>query len=166
MEPMIFKYSGPVLSEKDLEMFESQMRCRLPSDYRNFMLTQNGGDPNLKHFRVGSECFDTWLEYFTQLDKNYGSPSPESYYCTIAYQHYAYRKFLPNDCIIIGCAVGQDVLLLYVRGPKYGQVAIKIIDDLGLPWDDEDWGKDRNKAVYDVAASFTAFLSMLRKTST
>lgn len=40
-----FERQGPPITEADLDAFESRLGQRLPADYRQFMLSQNGGRP-------------------------------------------------------------------------------------------------------------------------
>jgi hypothetical protein len=64
--PLPLAQSYPPLRPADLNTFEGLLETRLPEDYRNFLLSHNGGRPRVGGFRIvaGEETSDETLDYF------------------------------------------------------------------------------------------------------
>ena len=68
---MIIKNAGSPLQEADLKAFEAEFDIALPSEYREFLLLYNGGDPKPDTFnyqgRLGINASD--LRHFRSIDE-------------------------------------------------------------------------------------------------
>ncbi len=59
------------LTEDDLKSFEMSLGCRLPAEYRNFLLMHNGGKPVPFDFQLGSEGPDSIHHVYGLNTKNH-----------------------------------------------------------------------------------------------
>lgn len=67
---------GP-LTEERLSQLEAKLNCRLPDDYRSFLLRYNGGRPNLSRFtlEMDDEEQESIVEWFFAVhDQEYDDP--------------------------------------------------------------------------------------------
>lgn len=138
---------GP-LDEKTLAAFEDEVGGRLPDDYRQFLLEFNGGKPNPGSFKISkSQGGDT-------LHHAYGLHSGPSYSSIRS----AYRTFegrVPKSLVPIADDPFGNQICIGISGRWQGKVCF---------WDHEkenDSGRPTSKAVTQIAASFTEFLSNL-----
>ncbi len=69
---------------------------------------------------------------------------------------------MPDDCLIVGKAARDDLVLLRIRGKRRGQVDLKNMEELGPPLADGEWGENKEEGVHPLAKSFSAFLEMLQ----
>ncbi len=163
MGDIAFTNCGPKLVAKQLRALEAQLGCELPEDYREFLLKHNGGDPDKKCFVANEgDAETTWVDFFHQVDQHLADPSEEAEPCSIAFERYASGEVTPDDCLIIGKAARDDLVLLRIRGKRRGQIDLKNMEELGPPLADSDWGKDKEQGVHPLAKSFSAFLEMLQ----
>jgi hypothetical protein len=164
MADIEFTNCGPKLVAKQLKALETQLGCELPEDYREFLLKHNGGDPDKKCFYASrGDAETTWVDFFHQVDEHLGGSCEEAEPCSIAFERFAYGEVTPDDCLIIGKAARDDLLLLRIRGKRRGQIDLKNMEELGPPLADSDWGADKEQGVRPVAKSFSAFLKMLQR---
>lgn len=163
MAEMTFTNCGPKLGPNELRALEEQLGCELPTDYREFLLRHNGGDPDKKCFYASKgDAETTWVDFFHQVDEHLAGPCEEAEPCSIAFERFASAEVTPDDCLIIGKAARDDLLLLRIRGKRRGQIDLKNMEELGPPLADSDWGKDKEEGVHPLAKSFSAFLEMLQ----
>lgn len=159
MTHVTFESCGRPLTTENIVAFEKQLGCRLPDDYREFMLTHNGGTPHPNSFdrQMGGEILDSWIDCFYSIDDNLATPRPKAGGQTISFNRYEYGDDVPNDCLMIGSVARDNQLLLRLHGERRGQIDHKIIVDFV---EQEDQGPE--SCVYYVAESFSALLAMLR----
>jgi hypothetical protein len=144
--------SGPQLHELHLQSFEADKNVQLPAEYREFLLSHNGGEPKPHWFILHTtEERETWL-WVTEL-KQIGVPSND--YRSLYYWPDYYDEGIPSDCIVIGNGMSLDVFVLYVRGARARQVWYKSFVNC-----DEESNSDDE--LYFLAESFPAFLAMLK----
>lgn len=143
-------YQGPLLSLTDVERFEAVLGAPLPHAYRSFLLSRNGGRPVLSRFhylgRKGARKFAD----VAQLDPLIGRPS-------ITDMMNCFSGCLPTGSIPIGTSMASFPIVLYVSGPRVGQIWFKVWDDLL----DEPNPTNADAAVYFLADSFENFLDKL-----
>lgn len=161
-----FRNSGDCLSQSDLQVFEGHLGVRLPADYRDFLLIQNGGVPSDAFFicrELGVEPEDElWIEWFCIVDQFSGTASLEADFYSIAHALACYRDIVPSEMIPIGLVCRDYPLLLSVSGDHYGSVHMKYL--FALPTLSRgDWRKNPQEAVLPIAESFEALLRMLHE---
>lgn len=152
-EMLRFDRSGPPITERDVERVERLVGCRLPEDYRTFLLKYNGGTPRPSGFQVVKERLGTQevrVEGFyriTEDDFNLELAIKFSRRPRQADDDYEF----PADAIRIGSSEGADILL-FVRGLRAGQVWLKDhAEDHGNPMEGMSF----------LASSFDEFLKKL-----
>ncbi|WP_197528094.1 SMI1/KNR4 family protein [Posidoniimonas polymericola] len=148
------------MSEAELGELEQQLSAKLPSDYREFLQTHNGGRPASNMFSIGEDP-EFWVDWFCWIDERVAEPAEFSDYQSLAFSAFKFRGLLPEDTLIIGRCCRDDVLLLRLRGPEAGQVLYKDINALpGVSR--RAWERMRDDCIKFVAPSFGAFLGLLR----
>ena len=139
------------ITQRDIKKAEAAVGHELPLEYTRFMLRQNGGYPSPSIFEIHG------------MPKNkYGSA--ECIYSIRAHNDYDdlletnanVAQYIPQYSIAIGHTLSGDKILLFVDGPREGQV-----------WFYDWYGKSRNpeRRIYFIAETFLAFLNSLRELS-
>jgi hypothetical protein len=130
-------------SEDQVSTIEVRAGISLPADYREFLLTQNGGyrpDPGI--FDVPGESCSVWHGALGFADDGYDIRPYLEPQC----------EYLPY-CLPIGHDICGNELLLGLSGAHYGHVY----------WRDHELTTEgEEKAPIKLADSFTAFLQALR----
>ncbi len=85
---------GHLISE-DLKMFESLIKCKLPKEFRNFLLKYNGGDPDPSDFDISTE------EGTTTLNGIYGLHNGP-HHCNLLQNYLIYKGRIPKQLLAIG----------------------------------------------------------------
>jgi hypothetical protein len=141
--------SCKVITETELSLFESALKVKLPEDYRQFLLTHNGGSPRPSCFRVNIDGFEsiTAIERILCLD-------PEERYSLQKYLN-IYKNRIPSNLLPIATELSVDLICLSVSGDDYGTIYL---------WD-HNWEVTESKPDYSnvhyLAASFSKLLDML-----
>ncbi|WP_010583137.1 SMI1/KNR4 family protein [Schlesneria paludicola] len=144
--------SKPQLSKKKLSAVEKRLKIDLPEDYRQFMLTHNGGWPEPSEFKYGDgpytdSCVDWFLSIYDGEYSNF-----EEYF----EQFKGDEPRMPTELVPIALDPGGNLVCISTHGPNRGKVFF---------WDHEEEASDGQvpdyRNVYTVANSFTEFLSML-----
>ena len=103
--------SGPPLTLDDLKAAEERLSFHLPSDYRTFLLANNGGKPTPAWFRYGTESGDVaGIKYFLPLVE------------VETETHSLRRELCSDDFIVIGMSSDTDRLLLSTAVEQRGAV--------------------------------------------
>lgn len=143
---------------QDLQKIEHIKECKLPKDYRNFLLRHNGGKPNFNITEIKDEVlpngeanlFGIRLFYGISLDKN----SSYDIFYNIKLRH----NRIPDELLPIACNSSGDDMCICIRGNNYGKVYYwdheNEVNPGAAPW----WGN-----IYWLADSFTELLQGLAK---
>lgn len=155
-----FGDTGPALRGTQLSTMEFLLCDRLPEDYRSFLRRHNGGIPVPSYFiwRAPTE-----EKRCSRVDRLFGlDPRPlhdphrsgDCIWVTLKY-----GGLLPRWSVPIGFVDDENVLLIYVGGPREGQIWLMLSSAFPMHID-EPWNPDT--AADFVAKSFRSFLQLLR----
>ena len=145
-----------VESKKELTMevlqnAEKIIGVKLPEDYRTFLLTHNGGRPEPDvgfKFNPIRQIDDSMIDWFYSIH--------DGKYSNLIKKFEKYKRYLPNDMLVIANDPGSGWILLGIRGNRRGKVYFWVENfDEGLHQDAEC----TNFAL--VADSFNEFLECL-----
>lgn len=147
------------ITGKAIEELERQLGCKLPNDYRQFLLKHNGGIPDANCFYVHPDDErTTWIDEFCFVDKNLAIPLESAEPYSIAFERFKWEDKIPSGFMVIGISARDNLVLLAITGKRKGEVWLKIVGDLPI---EEDWTKLKTKHMKRVADSFSAFLDKL-----
>jgi cell wall assembly regulator SMI1 len=107
----------PSLREEDLTAVERQLGITLPSDYRRFLLTHNGGHPEPDTFPLSSFTEGD----FGVLNRFLGIREGE-YDDLVNYYTKVFRDRVPRNLLPIANDPGGNLICLSVSGPDRGKV--------------------------------------------
>lgn len=152
---------GWPLTPNQLDVMEDNLaNFPLPTAYRSFLLKHNGGEPDPSYFawrhpREG--------EMISHVDRMLGfDPRPMDDRLRgvdVFRVSLKYRDVLPDLSVPIAFVDRDDLLLIFVNGPREGRIMIKVWCEVSLRIDEPP---TREEGVHPVAESFEAFLKMLR----
>lgn len=130
---------GPTLTSGDVDALERRLACRLPEEYRTFLLENNGGIPSPDEFEQSAvRCF---------LSVQASAPLDD-----VEIMTREHRDRIPDRMIVIAKDDFGNLVLLSVSGNDLGAVNF---------WDHEQEHLG-DAAVSPVASSFKEFLLGLR----
>ena len=146
VSPLPLTQSYAPLRPANLDTFEELLETRLPEDYRDFLLTNNGGRPRVSGFRIadGEQTSDEMLDYFLGIAP--GEPDD-----IVAFLE-RYSDRLAPDLLPIAYDPFGNLICLGLSEPFEGQV---------LFWDHElepEEDDDEYSNVTLVASDFKLFL--------
>jgi hypothetical protein len=138
------------ITENDVIAFEAKIGIDLPLEYRQFLLTYNGGVPALIVFPIKENKRDTrsMLQILFGL-KQEGVNSLEHRVDEIG------ERF-PIDLLPIGNDLGGNIICISIRGVNRGKIFF-----WELETEKEDEGPPDYSNVYPVTDSFNEFLNSL-----
>lgn len=145
-----FRRSRPALTESDLAAFEERLHIKLPQDYRNFLLVNNGGKPRLKTFPIQNNPSDThaYIEYFLCICED------DIYDLSIWIRRYRHR--VPMQMIPIAIDPGGNLICLTISGENPNKLYFwdheNEVEQGSQPWD---------KNLYFIANNFTELIYLL-----
>lgn len=133
---------GPVLSAQALADFERRIGATLPTVYRDFLLSKNGGRPKRRVFEIPGQGEDN-VRYIFGLGMAHASMDLE-----VWIERSADR--FPAGMLPIGSDSFGNLIVLQVDGEATGRV---------LFWDHE---AEVSASLTEISRSFTDFLAELR----
>jgi hypothetical protein len=150
---LILEDVGPLLNKEELKKVEEQYRLRLPKDYKEFLLKNNGGKPDRLYFRLdGKKAFTEAIHYFLSI-----SDDPDLSFSKY-YERYHEADRLRKDLIPIAFDAGGNLVALCLKGSDRGRVYF---------WDHEaetDGRGARGENLRLIADTFEEFLEGLSET--
>lgn len=137
----------PPVTAAVLDAVEKRLGVTLPPEYRQFLLTVNGGVPT-------PDCFEVPARGDVMLSVLYGVGS-ERTALDLEYEQEQATQWdpLPPGYLAVGEDPGGNVLLLSTLGKDAGRVWFW--DRVGF------WVREDGKNTFPVAASFTDFVESL-----
>src|SRR5262245_15198184 len=107
---------GPQLKESDLKTFEKEIGSTFPDDYRNFLLTYNGGEPKPYFFKVQG-----W-QYQQSLVNQLKGIIPNGKSVDLVEDNSIMEGRLPKGFVSIGDDPGGNKLLISTAGSTRGKI--------------------------------------------
>jgi hypothetical protein len=144
--------TGKTLTEKDITMFEKDIQCQIPDDYRLFLLSSNGGYPELCDFQVSdgsnSEAQITAVEYFLGIDVHEKA--------SIKYYIDTHKDRIPKWAFPIACDPGGSLICISTARNDAGKIYF---------WDREEECEEgetpTDENFYFIADNLQTFLDCL-----
>jgi hypothetical protein len=112
--------------ENTVAAFEHQLNIILPADYRNFLLTHNGGYPKPNHFWIPNHPFPNQR---SDLNIFLGFCPGSVYDIIITYD--VYKGRMPEELIPIADDPGGNVICLAIKGENTGKIYFWYHEDEG-----------------------------------
>lgn len=137
---MKFDESGPKISTELLDEFEKKHRIALPEDYKNFLVSINGGIPYPASFK-GETGIEISIPHLFSL-KAKSRFNDLDVRCKSSYWEGSYEQGI----IQIGYDLGNQEIMLETKGPNRGNVYLLV-----------------NAESHLMARSFSEFLERLEK---
>jgi SMI1 / KNR4 family (SUKH-1) len=137
--------------KSEIEAWENREGLQLPSDYKSFMATFNGGCvyPRLfKHTIPSTVVPNEAGESF--VDTIYDWKTVEAHWSGATYD----RESVPPNHIIFACTPGSIELLMALKDEQCGNI-------FAWPHFNSRWNTDPNTRIYLLAKTFTEFLRSL-----
>ena len=136
-------------SEQSAAAFEQQIGFSLPTDYRRFLVENNGAEVLDQTFFVKDLCKEVMLHVL------FGVTNPTSRGLTLGYWLQEYEDELESGTLIIGADPGGSFLIYTIAG-----------EDKGLYYWDKNYlfpqSSEPEGNAYFVADSFTEFCESLK----
>lgn len=129
---------------------EKVISCNLPEDYREFLITYNGGQPNPNVIDISdSDFICTDVQIIFGIEREIKTSTLE-YNLSFMYEIDGISDFIANKKLLpIACDSGGNLYFLYIVNSEIAKV---IYCDM----------QNYEYVFYDVAESFTDFLNKLR----
>ncbi len=147
-----FKENCKPLTQRELEIVESRLGHSLPSEYRDFLKTVNGGIPIPDTVKYEGEYFDYVGALFAVRNNMY---SNDLFRNIEEYDEYILKHYLP-----IGNSPGGDIYCLSLRPEEFG--AVYYWDHEEANYEGEPWEENMIK----LSPSFNQFISNLYENKT
>jgi cell wall assembly regulator SMI1 len=141
----------PSTDEARVSAFESALGCRLPDDYREFLLRHNGGQPHPASFQFAlrkGPGTSSSVEWFLSLH--------DGKFSNLEQKRKIYDGRVPRNTVPIATDAFGNVILLGIRGDAQGRVYFW--DHEEEPESQPDWSN-----VDLLANNFDEFIAGLRE---
>jgi hypothetical protein len=139
------------LSIKELQVFEQHIGISLPDDYRDYLLTHNGGKPENDTFHISEGEGESCLHHVYGLHDG-----PNYFNLRNAYEVYYGR--IPSDLFPIADDVSGNKICIGLRSEKRGKIYF---------WDHELEAEEGEEPYWsnitEIAPSFSRFVDLLYK---
>ena len=138
-----------IATEEDVAEFEKQLKTSLPADYRQFLLTHNGGMPEASVFRINYELGEGIVNDFFGL---HDGPN----YASLRWHQEISRGRMPDILLPIGGDPGGNLICISLGTEDKGAIYF---------WEHEFEGDEGEEPIFDnvyrIADSFSQFLNEL-----
>ena len=143
-------HENPTTTREAIASLEQQIGLILPSSYRAFLLSTNGGRPVLPTFPI----VNLPLNPLGSVNHFFGITSNFEVY-QLAWQHHFHEGRIPPGLLLIAGNAGSDFICLDLRNAKERVV----FWDYAHFWSTGEW---RESDLCFIANSFEEFLKSLR----
>ena len=124
------EFTGPPITEADIDELEQTLGVELPASYRAFLLRYNGGRPIPDGF--GDDRFGSLMDSFFSVKND------ENVYDTITVQRDLFKDRIPSDLLPIGIDAGGSRVCMGITPENYGKIFFwAMYDEAGpgrKPW--------------------------------
>lgn len=135
-----------LINNNIIEVVENHFGCRFPSQYRDFIIGNNGGKTDKSYFLL------TETDDISSV-KNFFGVVP-GYESGLVSRWSSFLERIPSNMIAIASSPGGNLILLSVKGPDHGKIYF---------WDHE---RETEPADYSnltlIADSFDEFINNLK----
>ncbi len=145
----IFEPKFPGATESSIAVFERDYNLELPKDYRDFVLTHNGGSPS-----PPSACLPKGMKEPVLVDMLFGLDHQERDLDIRTWMR-DLGSGLPPRCVVIG-NVGGLLFLLFIDERRAG---VFCWDRMG---EFEEPGGEQQGQFYPIARTFAEFMDSLK----
>lgn len=139
------------ITADQLSNFEKGLGGAIPDQYRNFLLTHNGGKPNPNFY----DFYEGTFKNSSAVKMFFGISASENEKFDVSLVLSRMEAFLPENILPIGIDIGRNLICVAVSGDDKGYI---------YHWD-ADWAIVDGNADYSnlhmLARSFDEFLSKL-----
>ena len=134
-----------------IKKLEFDIGSSLPDDYKDFLISYDGGLPEPAAFDIPRENNSSIVKEFFGLDTPLLTAS-------IEYNRRMYENRIPKKFLVIGCDVFGNRIILGIKNDNYGEIFF---------WDheneaDEDNVEEYYENIYLISKNFSDFLNSLR----
>lgn len=147
-----FLDQGPTLTEADMQKLEKQLGCPLPTEYRQFMIAHNGGEP-ASHARFMFNGVLWQVEWLYTI--NFAGKAE-----SLPYAAKSSRDMIPKCLLPIGRLESSHLLAIGVFGCLRDQIYI-VTDDATFNVDSPAADVARDSGVLQLAEDFAEFIAGL-----
>lgn len=148
----VMEWRGPVVGEAEVSAFEARYGCRIPEDYRRFLLEVNGGRLADENARFADGVVNMLFSLNASKEAD-----------DLPTRALRSRPGLPSsDLLYVGYDEGGARILVVVAGDRRGEVWMENLSDPRPTGSNPrvDWWQRRD--MWKLADSFDAFLRTLR----
>ena len=144
---------GEIISEDDIRKLETKLNLKFPTEYKKFLLQNNGGMPE-------EEVEFSFIEIDVTTRKSFEQGSDIQYFYNTdemieSYENLVCEELINKTYIPIACdSFGNEILLCLNPNENYGCVFFSDHESTNL--DDSFW------SVSKIADSFNKFIDMLK----
>jgi cell wall assembly regulator SMI1 len=145
-----FTECGPAITEEDVRAVEQEIGLLFPENYKDFLLTQNGGRPSPNGFPIAGHNIDDFggIQVFLRINGDVESSNLDWTY-QIMYGR------LPDNLFPIARDDGGDLVCISLYGEDAGAVVF---------WDiHQETDEPTYDNVYHIANSFEEFIESIRE---
>lgn len=139
----------PPTSLQAIRLFEAEYKIELPSNYKSFLIKNNGGIPNASIFKIINHPSqeDDELQLFMGLNTQINSSN-------LSFELSLFHDSIPVGIVPFACTGGLNLVCLDIRN---GSNKVVYWDML------EFWGKNvwNESMLFDISNTFEEFLGSL-----
>ncbi|MDM5154770.1 SMI1/KNR4 family protein [Bacillus sp. DX1.1] len=151
---MNFEYAFPPTSPREIENFEEKYNIKLPDEYKQFLLLNNGGKAEKRRFVTNDGRKEGIVEssvvlFFPLFTET--KPNLEE-----MFNKYNLGKVVPSHFFPIGYSIGESLVCLLVEGEEKGNIYYCDMD-----YFEQDNGL-LDEEIKFIAKDFSTFLNELK----
>jgi SMI1-KNR4 cell-wall len=143
-----YKKGFAMLHESAINVFEDFIGTKLPLDYKNYLISLNGGRPEKATFDIPNQGNSAVNRFFSLVSKVKSE--------TLIFNIKIYKDRVPEEMLPIGNDPGGNLIVLSLKGRQRGGV---FFWDHDLEADDEQQPFYKNITI--LSQDFSSFLSAL-----
>jgi cell wall assembly regulator SMI1 len=147
--------------ELKIKKFEKDFGFKLPTEYRDFLLTHNGGAPTdilTYEFKMGSRQSSSTIQVFYGLGGTEWGDLAEA-----IDTFHVHRRRMPDYLFPFACDGLGNQLCINLDGPRYGEILHwEMEEEVEFDQSKKRWVKDPLSNCYKISDSFTNFIRNMK----